>query len=641
MGPRHFRRLRAACWRRGLARVDIAMIDAGDPLRDALHAAASDAGRAAIDRQVAIQPYVTLKDDSEAYTAGLPRKQRKEIGRRRRLEAEGELTVHFEDGSERLDELLREGFAIEGSGWKAERGSAIASQPETHAFYTDVARWAAARGWLRLAFLRLDGRALAFDLCIEFGRVRVRPEGRLRSRVPPLRPRGRAHLRVALSRVRREALDLRVPRRRRQLQARLDRHHPGTAPFAGLFQLTPRPGATRGMALRAPAREARRRPAGARMTPVSSEARMIARLTDVSGVAGNRGRTVGSWIDLARSVGFARSLRRARNGGQGVLPAEVRNAVYEAIWREAADEQGAELTRAAPASSRSRATAARASCSSSSRSSTTPSRSGSRSTSRPSTNCCGPPASHARARRVRVLGPRAGSAIHGRDRRPVRGEGRQRHGRGEGTTAGVDTPARLMRARLRSGRFGSRLLIERQVPGAVYRLPLSRRRADRRAPPRPPGLTGDGRSTIEELIDAENARRLAGNGAAGLSLLDVGLDTVFTLERAGLGLDSVPRAGETISVQTVTNDNGIEDTETFKEPLAPELVDAAKRAAAAVGLRLAGVDVITPDPSRPLEGAGGVVAEVDEHPGIHHHYHVADPADATRVAIPILGKVLA
>jgi CelD/BcsL family acetyltransferase involved in cellulose biosynthesis len=150
------------------SRVDLAMVDAADPLLAALHAAATDSGRAAIDRQVALQPYVALDGSFDAYTATLPRKQRKEIGRlRRRLEAEGELSVSFEDGSDRLDELLQEGFAVEGSGWKAEQGSAITSQPETLAFYTDVASWAAARGWLRLAFLRLDGRALAFDMCIE------------------------------------------------------------------------------------------------------------------------------------------------------------------------------------------------------------------------------------------------------------------------------------------------------------------------------------------------------------------------------------------------------------------------------------------------------------------------------------------
>jgi len=156
----------------------------------------------------------------------------------------------------------------------------------------------------------------------------------------------------------------------------------------------------------------------------------------------------------------------------------------------------------------------------------------------------------------------------------------------------------------------------------------------------PPRLSGDGSSTVERLIAKENERRLAAEGAAGLSLLDVGLDTIFTLERQGLRLGDVVPSGREIAVQTVTNDNRIEDTTTVREPLAPELVEASRRAATAVGLRLAGVDVITPDASQPLERSGGVVAEVNGTPGIHHHYHVADGAQATRVAVPILERVL-
>ena len=34
-------------------------------------------------------------------------------------------------------------------------------------FYTDIARWASARGWLRLAFLRLDGRPIAMQFDLE------------------------------------------------------------------------------------------------------------------------------------------------------------------------------------------------------------------------------------------------------------------------------------------------------------------------------------------------------------------------------------------------------------------------------------------------------------------------------------------
>jgi CelD/BcsL family acetyltransferase involved in cellulose biosynthesis len=112
------------------------------------------------------QPFVDVSGDWSAYEERLARKQRKELRRvRRRLEDEGEVSVQFERGIEALDE----GLAIEGSGWKSSRGTAIASQPQAERFYREVARWAAARDWLVLAFLRLDGRALAFDLCLEAG----------------------------------------------------------------------------------------------------------------------------------------------------------------------------------------------------------------------------------------------------------------------------------------------------------------------------------------------------------------------------------------------------------------------------------------------------------------------------------------
>jgi CelD/BcsL family acetyltransferase involved in cellulose biosynthesis len=66
-----------------------------------------------------------------------------------------------------LDQRLADALAIEQSGWKAARGTAISSRPQTQRFYTEVARWAAERDWLRLVFLRLDGRPIAFHFAIE------------------------------------------------------------------------------------------------------------------------------------------------------------------------------------------------------------------------------------------------------------------------------------------------------------------------------------------------------------------------------------------------------------------------------------------------------------------------------------------
>jgi CelD/BcsL family acetyltransferase involved in cellulose biosynthesis len=132
--------------------------------------AAGDAGFKAIVRTIARSPFVPVEGPFEEYMGGLDRKFRKEIGRLwRRLEDRGDASVSYEDGSERLDDLLADGFRLEGSGWKAEAGTAILSDPDVERFYREVAAWAAARGWLRLAFLRLDGRAIAFDMCLEQG----------------------------------------------------------------------------------------------------------------------------------------------------------------------------------------------------------------------------------------------------------------------------------------------------------------------------------------------------------------------------------------------------------------------------------------------------------------------------------------
>jgi CelD/BcsL family acetyltransferase involved in cellulose biosynthesis len=151
-------------------RTDLRSLDPGDPLLAELRAAARELGLPTIERVTDREPYVLLAGGFEAYEAGLARKYRKELRRmHRRLCDEGEVAFEFADGSERLDSLLEEGFAIEGSGWKSEQGSAIALAPDVRRFYTEIARWAAGRGWLRLAFLRLDGRPLAFDFCIEAG----------------------------------------------------------------------------------------------------------------------------------------------------------------------------------------------------------------------------------------------------------------------------------------------------------------------------------------------------------------------------------------------------------------------------------------------------------------------------------------
>lgn len=156
---------------------DMWFLDPDAPGFPQLAAAAAEVGYGTIARPIARSPYVALDGGFEEFMAGRDRKFRKDIGRRwRRLEEEGGGAT-FEDGSRNLDELMTEGLRLEASGWKIEQGTAIVSNPTTERFYRQIARWAADRGWLRLAFLRVGDRPAAFDLGIEAGGRFYVPKG--------------------------------------------------------------------------------------------------------------------------------------------------------------------------------------------------------------------------------------------------------------------------------------------------------------------------------------------------------------------------------------------------------------------------------------------------------------------------------
>jgi D-alanine-D-alanine ligase-like ATP-grasp enzyme len=213
-------------------------------------------------------------------------------------------------------------------------------------------------------------------------------------------------------------------------------------------------------------------------------------------------------------------------------------------------------------------------------------------------------------------------------------------GVGSGITSGITNEEQLRRALLRAARYGT-LMLERQVPGTVYRfLYLDGELLDA-VRKLPPSVVGDGRSTIEELVRRENRRRLEAGGSAGFSMLKLDLDALFTLEAAGLDARSVPSASTRIIVKNVTNQNSIEDNQTVRPlELADELVAEGAAAAAATGLRLAGVDLVTPDSGASLRRSGGRVIEVNGMPGLNHHYNVSDRANAIAVAVPILAALL-
>lgn len=136
----------------------------------AFERAAREAGRLCVVRELFRSPFVDLPDTFEEFEGALSGNRRRALRRkRRRLEEVGEVAFEVHDGTVDLDSLLAQLFALEAGGWKAEGGEPVTSTPELARYYHEIAHWAAERDWLRLAFLRLDGRPIAAQLIIEYG----------------------------------------------------------------------------------------------------------------------------------------------------------------------------------------------------------------------------------------------------------------------------------------------------------------------------------------------------------------------------------------------------------------------------------------------------------------------------------------
>lgn len=117
-------------------------------------------------------PYIPVVGDWDSYRQRLDARWLQQLERRRaKLDREGGLAFEVLDGAEDLPRLLAEAFHVEALGWKEREGTAITSHSATLRFYTEVAEWAARRGILRLAFLRLAGQAVAVDICLEGGGI--------------------------------------------------------------------------------------------------------------------------------------------------------------------------------------------------------------------------------------------------------------------------------------------------------------------------------------------------------------------------------------------------------------------------------------------------------------------------------------
>lgn len=168
----------------------------------------------------------------------------------------------------------------------------------------------------------------------------------------------------------------------------------------------------------------------------------------------------------------------------------------------------------------------------------------------------------------------------------------------------------------------SEMIVERYYEGHDYRLLVVDGELIAASMRIAPFVIGNGKDSIRKLIEEENKNLLRGNGHEK-PMTKIPLNSVIAchLEKCNLTLDSIPEPGRVIPVAGNANLSTGGLAIDVTDEVHPSIREMAALAAKSIGLDVAGVDLICPDITAPLNSTTSAVVEVNAAPGIRmHHY---------------------
>ena len=198
---------------------------------------------------------------------------------------------------------------------------------------------------------------------------------------------------------------------------------------------------------------------------------------------------------------------------------------------------------------------------------------------------------------------------------------------GDGVVPGIRDEAALQRAFNAAAKFSpGAVIVEKHVEGDDHRMLVVGGKllmATRRVPG---GVTGDGVSTVPQLIAQINADPRRGTGKRHL-LISLSLDeeALACLGDQGIKAGQVLAKGRVVRLRRTANISTGGTALDVTAQVHPDNRIVAERAARLIGLDIAGVDFLCPDISRSWREVGGAVCEVNAQPGFRPHW-LGDPS---------------
>jgi cyanophycin synthetase len=198
---------------------------------------------------------------------------------------------------------------------------------------------------------------------------------------------------------------------------------------------------------------------------------------------------------------------------------------------------------------------------------------------------------------------------------------------GLGVMAGLRTAEAVKRAFDAAAKLSKRVLVEQFVEGSDYRVRVCKGLALSVVVRRPASVVGDGQSTVRALIDkinqerAERKQPLEPDIEQGLKPIAVDHEVLTWLEAQELGIGSVAAKDQRVRLRGAANVSLGGTTWDVTHEAHPDNLDLAVKAAAALRLDLAGIDLLLPDIAISWKQSGGSICEINGQPQFSHGVH--------------------
>lgn len=207
---------------------------------------------------------------------------------------------------------------------------------------------------------------------------------------------------------------------------------------------------------------------------------------------------------------------------------------------------------------------------------------------------------------------------------------------GKGATTNINNWEDAVRGLEAAKKYSRGVIVEKFITGQDHRVLVINYKFAAAAIRKPASVIGDGKSTIQELIDKTNEDPRRGYGhEKTLTQIKVDDFTMDMLAKANLTLESVLPNGEELFLKSTANLSTGGTATDVTDLVHPDNIFMCERIARIIGLDICGIDIMAENLTEPIKDNGGAILEVNAAPGFRMHI---DPAEGIprNVAEPVI-----